>query len=760
MTTYLGISGAGEGTILSHPVYTRDDSKISLNILMRLQGWVSAEFQNLQTTFLNDSNQEQYLRITRSTPHPLLLIQPSVQIVCRVDKDGLLNCQLLAYNSISIKELVASLDEEYEDLKLLLGKLNNHQTSICKGIPEEKLVTWAIRKNLSQILIERFLTRVVFRERDCHYVMFESDQADICRKCALLLSSSNMDLHGDQELECPDPGCSRTFKYQGALDKHIQKHKESDDEMYLDEKPCKVKLEDRLNNESESNKVKTEPEISVKEAKTEDQQYNSDDGQLIERLLDDIDQETYPSLPPRRLKKKKKLKKPPNKDFSCSDCGKAFYYQKNLFTHVVEAHGKSVDELPNLALVKTEDGRKRKRRKKGKGLKHESHCDECGVSFKFASGLYNHRKRMHGDTEKVQCHHCNKMIKSCTLDQHIREEHGTPRYACQFCGKGFYYKSFMLNHQRLHTGDYKECICDLCGAVYKSVQVLNRHVRNAHQDLRNFKCSHCDKAFHNKQRLDRHVNSQHTKSKLWPCPACHSKYDRKDNLRTHIRKNHAGVINPDTVNLVPIENDGIGVTGTEPQQSGRKAGRTANSTASANQILSQNFVMLERINGQERSSTFPSMSDRSQSMEDSRGDSQDFLDPDSGYRSQDIIKREDTLLTPSHLISRHENDLLRLAAVHQHQNIHQQHDRGDAFREKHQDRFNLHSPPSTLTNPQHMRDMVSAAVRDFTSGGQIRENAHTPPSLQSNPNAVLTHALNPNGQNTYTFHGLHGHPQL
>ena len=46
-----------------------------------------------------------------------------------------------------------------------------------------------------------------------------------------------------------------------------------------------------------------------------------------------------------------------------------------------------------------------------------------------------------------------------------------PRYACQFCGKGFYYKSFMLNHQRLHTGDYKECICDLCGAVYKSVQV-------------------------------------------------------------------------------------------------------------------------------------------------------------------------------------------------------------------------------------------------------------------------------------------------
>ena len=43
-------------------------------------------------------------------------------------------------------------------------------------------------------------------------------------------------------------------------------------------------------------------------------------------------------------------------DFACCDCGRAFYFQKNLFTHVVEAHGKSVDELPNLARVKSEDG--------------------------------------------------------------------------------------------------------------------------------------------------------------------------------------------------------------------------------------------------------------------------------------------------------------------------------------------------------------------------------------------------------------------
>ena len=72
---------------------------------------------------------------------------------------------------------------------------------------------------------------------------------------------------------------------------------------------------------------------------------------------------------------------------------------------------------------------------------------------------------------------CSVEIKACTMEQYIREEHGKPRFTCQFCGKGFYYRSFMLKLQRLHTGDFKECVCDLCGAVYTSAQVLNRHVR-------------------------------------------------------------------------------------------------------------------------------------------------------------------------------------------------------------------------------------------------------------------------------------------
>ena len=48
--------------------------------------------------------------------------------------------------------------------------------------------------------------------------------------------------------------------------------------------------------------------------------------------------------------------------------------------------------------------RRQKRRFKG-GNDEPLVCDERGVSFKFASGFYNHRKIMHGDGGKKQQPH-------------------------------------------------------------------------------------------------------------------------------------------------------------------------------------------------------------------------------------------------------------------------------------------------------------------------------------------------------------------
>ena len=69
---------------------------------------------------------------------------------------------------------------QLEELKNILDTMNGHQTSICKGIPEEKLITWANRKNISQILIERFASKIVFRDRNCNIVMMDTDQVWQC----------------------------------------------------------------------------------------------------------------------------------------------------------------------------------------------------------------------------------------------------------------------------------------------------------------------------------------------------------------------------------------------------------------------------------------------------------------------------------------------------------------------------------------------------------------------------------------------------
>merc|ERR1740129_16219 len=126
------------------PVTYRDDKSLLNTILMRLQMWISSEFPNLSSVLLNDSNNQQYVRITKSTPHPILLTNSSIEIICRVSDDHLLDVQVRGYNTQMIKEMTASFEDEshYANLKSILATLNTQQTSLCKGIPEEKLSNW------------------------------------------------------------------------------------------------------------------------------------------------------------------------------------------------------------------------------------------------------------------------------------------------------------------------------------------------------------------------------------------------------------------------------------------------------------------------------------------------------------------------------------------------------------------------------------------------------------------------------------------
>eukprot|EP00090_Calanus_glacialis_P002040 TRINITY_DN11530_c0_g1_i1.p1 TRINITY_DN11530_c0_g1~~TRINITY_DN11530_c0_g1_i1.p1 ORF type:complete len:473 (-),score=144.68 TRINITY_DN11530_c0_g1_i1:126-1496(-) len=54
-----------------------------------------------------------------------------------------------------------------------------------------------------------------------------------------------------------------------------------------------------------------------------------------------------------------------------------------------------------------------------------------------------------------------------------------PRFQCDFCHKGFYYKSMLSAHEKLHTGGTRET-CEVCGAEYSTRQNLKNHMVKYH----------------------------------------------------------------------------------------------------------------------------------------------------------------------------------------------------------------------------------------------------------------------------------------
>merc|ERR1719244_103469 len=54
-----------------------------------------------------------------------------------------------------------------------------------------------------------------------------------------------------------------------------------------------------------------------------------------------------------------------------------------------------------------------------------------------------------------------------------------PRFQCDFCNKGFYYKSMLTAHEKLHTGGTRET-CTMCDAEYSTRQNLKNHMIKHH----------------------------------------------------------------------------------------------------------------------------------------------------------------------------------------------------------------------------------------------------------------------------------------
>jgi len=150
---------------------------------------------------------------------------------------------------------------------------------------------------------------------------------------------------------------------------------------------------------------------------------------------------------------------PPNKDFKCEVCGKAYAFQEQLDKH---------SQKPGI-------------HDKSRWL-HK--CNDCGERFFLHEEMLKHRREAHINrtTKAHYCSVCNKgYAKRDSLKAHFNTHLKISPHTCDFesCGKKFTTRYHLLRHMRLHTSR-ETYPCPICGIAFPIIEYVKRHIDRAH----------------------------------------------------------------------------------------------------------------------------------------------------------------------------------------------------------------------------------------------------------------------------------------
>uniref|UniRef100_A0A2A4J941 C2H2-type domain-containing protein n=1 Tax=Heliothis virescens TaxID=7102 RepID=A0A2A4J941_HELVI len=158
-------------------------------------------------------------------------------------------------------------------------------------------------------------------------------------------------------------------------------------------------------------------------------------------------------------------------------------------------------------------------------------CHICGYKNVSLLALHFHYRSKHLKKFGGYCSRCNQDFSTLRMWKKHEQKH-SPRYICDFCGKTFFSKYFLMEHIMTHMRLFKS-ICHICGNNFARKNYLKVHMKAVHTTVGPLKCSHCDKMFKNEIVLKKHLRNI-KKEKIFKCTLCNKEYIMANQLKEHM----------------------------------------------------------------------------------------------------------------------------------------------------------------------------------------------------------------------------------